>query len=211
MSPHELTTLDPAHLSEVLCAALNGYSIDSARDAFLQIESRFQGLAKTAEGNREFLDAFLPLSGRPEVRSLHLEDALAQCVARLEYLLELAGEGAGAVTDEAILRQIVDSRERGFDLLHALASAPEHGLAAGDLAERLGITPQNLSPLITMFHAQGIVNRSKQGKNAFITLTEAGRALVTDPEPAPRQEPEYMFFRQQRPMKGFAGLFEDAA
>jgi len=160
-------------------------------DAFAQIESRFHR-------TRQFLDDFLPLGGRPEVRSLHVSDLLARCVTRLEHLLELAGDSARTVTEDAILRQIVESRERGFDFILTLASAPEHGLTAGDLAERLGITPQNLSPLITTFHAQGIVNRSKQGKNAFLTLTPAGRALVPAPEPAPKQEPEFMFLR--RPM-----------
>lgn len=201
MTPHDLAAIDPPGLSDFLCAALERQDVDSAKDALAQIESRFH------RGQR-FLDDFLPLAGRAEVRALHLDDPLAQCVARLEHLLELAGDSARVVTEDAILRQIVDSRERGGDLIQALAAAPEQGLTAGELAQRLGITPQNLSPLIAVFHAQGIVNRSRQGKKAFITLTPEGRALLPSPETAPQQEPAYMFL--SRPMGGLAELVRAA-
>lgn len=178
MDPHELRILSAAELSSLFCTALAQKTVTLANDVFTQLESRFHRLSSTAEGSQEFLEGFLVLAGGPEMRSFHISDPLTKCVARLEYLLDMAGERARAITSESSLRQIVASRERGFDLIRALSSAPEHGFTAGQLAARLRITPQNLSPLIRAFHAHGIVDRTQKGKNTFLKLTTDGRRLL---------------------------------
>jgi hypothetical protein len=48
------------------------------------------------------------------------------------------------------------------------------------------ISAQNLSPLITDFHASGVIHRDKRGKSAFVTLTPQGRALLGAQGPAPQ-------------------------
>jgi DNA-binding MarR family transcriptional regulator len=117
----------------------------------------------------------------------------------LEYLLNLAYVRASALDAQAVLRQIVESRERGFDLIRKLATVPEAGITAGDLANAMRISPQNLSPLLTDFHASGVIHREKRGKSVFVTLTPEGRALVDAPDPAPLAVVENRFLKA--PMK----------
>ncbi len=159
------------------------------------MESRFNGQCTTAEGGRQFVEQFLPAVDQPEIRALRLENPLAQIVDRLEYLLEIAGERARATTELSILHQILDSRERGADILRALAEAPNQGINAGDLAKRLKISPSNLSPLLATFHAHGIIDRVRRGRHLFNTLTSQGRALLPHGETAAPQpiEVEFMF------------------
>jgi DNA-binding transcriptional ArsR family regulator len=147
-------------------------------DTFAQLEWRFLRLTATVEGSQEFLDQFFALGASPEVRRLHIDDSRVRCAARLEYFLELAGERARAVTEESLLRQVVESRARGFELIKALATAPQEGLPAGILAKRLRISRSNLSPLIGTFYGYGIIDRRKQGKHVFLSLTLYGRALL---------------------------------
>jgi hypothetical protein len=184
MDPHELAGLASEELSSFFCNSLAKKEVGDLHDAFTELESRFVRVATDVSGSRRFLDAYLPLSVRPEVRALHMRDPLAECVARMEYLLELAGERAREVSGEAVLRQIVGSRKRGFDLIRKLATAPEEGFTLDDLAARMETSPQNLSPLITDFHASGVIHREKQGKSVFITLTPQGRSLLGPSESA---------------------------
>jgi hypothetical protein len=198
VSPHALLALAPADLGTALCNALTTQDLDSARDAFVQVESRFHSLCATPDGSQQFLDQFLPVTDQPEIRALRVADPLVQIVDRLEHLLDLAGERARVTTDAAILHQIVESRERGADLLRILATAPQQGLNAGDLAKRLEITPQNLSPLLATFHAHGIIERTKRGRHVFNTLTAHGGALLPPDEPniPPPPRIDFMFTSQ---------------
>jgi DNA-binding MarR family transcriptional regulator len=190
MNPHELASLSDTELSSLFYKALLQKAIAPAQDAYTRLESRFHRLTTTAAGSQKFLDEFLALAGRREVRSLHIDDPLARCVARLEYLLELAGERARVQTEEATLRQIVASRERGDAFVQALAAAPPQGFTAGELARKLKVTQQNLSPLIRAFHIHGIIDRRQQGKTAFLKLTPQGRALfVSSPARMTNQDP----------------------
>jgi len=190
MNPDQLARLSALELSERLRKSLREKDLAAARDAFVQIQSRFDRLCGTTEGSRRFLDDFLPLVGKAEVRALHVGDAPTQLVARLEHLLELAGIRARAVTEEAVLRQVVDSRDRGLDLLKALAAAPQQGFRASELAGQLRITPQNLSPLLSAFHAHGLVDRSKRGRHVYVALTRQGRALLPEAEAQPAAQPD---------------------
>jgi len=199
MSPHDLARLAPEDLSNFFFNSLVKKEVADLHDAFVELESRFLRVSNDIRGCRDFLDAYLLLSGRPEVRAFHIRDPLVECVARMEYLLELAGARARAVTSEAVLRQIVESRERGFDLIRKLAEAPDEGITAGDLANAMRISPQNLSPLLTDFHASGVIHREKRGKSVFVTLTPEGRALVDAPDPAPLAVVENRFLKA--PMK----------
>src|ERR1022692_4502951 len=113
MNPHELARLAAEELSSFFCNSLIQKDVADLRDAFTEIEARFLRVSADVSGCRQFLDAYLLLSGRPEVRAYHIRDPLARCVDRVEYLLDLAGGRARTVTGEAVLRQIVDSRERG--------------------------------------------------------------------------------------------------
>jgi DNA-binding transcriptional ArsR family regulator len=198
MSPHELARVSPHQLSEFLRKSLMDKDYSSAADAFTQIESRFEQGCSTMDGSRTFVDDFLPLADSPEIRALHVGEVPVRLAARLEHLLELAGTRARAVTDDAVLRQIVDARDRGMDLLKVLAAAPKYCLIAGELAKRLAITPQNLSPLLSAFHAHGLVDREKRSRNVFVTLMRQGRALLpeTEVQPAVREEVEPRFLHE---------------
>ena len=124
MNPYEVVRLTPEGLSSFFCTSLIQKNVADVHDAFMEIESRFLRVSTDVSGNREFLTAYLPLSGLPEVRAFHIRDPLVECVARMEYLLDLAGDRARAVTGEAVLRQIVESRKRGLDLIRNLATVP---------------------------------------------------------------------------------------
>jgi DNA-binding transcriptional ArsR family regulator len=108
---------------------------------------------------------------------LHIDNRLQRCVARFEYLMELAGERARMQTSEETLHQIVESRERGRELIEVLGSAPMQGMIASELATKLGISPANLSPLIRLFNIHGIIDKKQMGKNVFLRLTVQGQAL----------------------------------
>jgi hypothetical protein len=54
-------------------------------------------------------------------------------------------------------------------------------------------SPQNLSPLITDFHASGVIHREKRGKSVFITLAPQGRSLLGSAESAPQAYVENPF------------------
>jgi hypothetical protein len=193
MDPHELAVLTSEKLSSFFSNSLIQKEVGDLHDAFTELESRFLRVAADVSGSRKFLDSYLLLSGRPEVRALHIRDPLAECVARMEYLLELAGERARDISGEAVLRQIVGARKRGFDLIRKLATAPEEGFTLDDLAARMETSPQNLSPLITDFHASGVIHREKRGKSVFITLAPQGRSLLGSAESAPQAYVENPF------------------
>jgi DNA-binding MarR family transcriptional regulator len=178
MNPHELAAMPAAELASHFRHALAQENRTLVSDAFTQLEWRFQRLTATIEGSQEFLDQFFTLGASAEVRRVHVADPLVRCAARLEYLLELAGERARTVTEATILRQIVESRARGYDMIEALAAAPEAGLTAGKLAKHLRISRSNLSPLIGTFYGYGIIDRKKHGKHVFLTLTPQGRGLL---------------------------------
>lgn len=178
MNPQDLTASSASRLCSYLRRALATKDVDAANDALMQVESRFRRMTVTVKGSEKFLDEFLDLGGSTEVRSLNVGDPFIRCAARLEYLLELAGEQARAHTQEATLRQIVTSRERGFDLIRALAAAPEEGLTASKLATRLRISRSNLSPLIGAFYVHGVINRVQRGKHVFIQLTPQGWGML---------------------------------
>ena len=199
MNPHDLAGLSPEAISDVFRKSINENELQTAQDAFSELESRFDQLCGSKEGSRQFLNDYLPLTGSPEVRALHIPDPLARCAAKLEHLLELAGMRARAVDEEAILRQIVDSRERGQDLLNALAAASAQGLQAGELASRLKISPQNLSPILSAFHAHGLLDRTRRGRHVYVTLTRRGRSLASEPKTEPVHV-EYKFLIG--PMRG---------
>jgi len=92
--------------------------------------------------------------------------------------MELAGERARMQSSEETLHQIVESRERGREMLQVLEEAPVQGFTASELAGRMKISPSNLSPLIRLFYVHGVIDRNKLGKNAFLQLTQEGRAVL---------------------------------
>jgi DNA-binding transcriptional ArsR family regulator len=178
MNPHELGMISAQRLCDHFRNAMRRKSVSDTLDAFAQLESRFQRLVATIEGSQKFLDDFLVLSRSSEVRSVHISDPQVRCAARLEYLLELAGQHAHAHTEEETLRQIVGSRERGMDLIQVLAHGPDEGMIAGDLAASLNISKSNLSPLLGAFDIHGIVSRTQQGKHVFVKLTPQARSIL---------------------------------
>jgi DNA-binding transcriptional ArsR family regulator len=177
MNPHEIAALSSTELSTHFRQALAQQNVALALDLFTQVESRFQSYSASKEGSQQFVDEFLALDGSSEVRALHIDNRLQRCVARFEYLMELAGERARMQTSEETLHQIVESRERGRELIEVLGSAPMQGMIASELATKLGISPANLSPLIRLFNIHGIIDKKQMGKNVFLRLTVQGQAL----------------------------------
>jgi DNA-binding transcriptional ArsR family regulator len=177
MNPHEIAALSSTELSTHFRQALAQQNVALALDLFTQVESRFQSYSASKEGSQQFVDEFLALDGSSEVRALHIDNRLQRCVARFEYLMELAGERARMQTSEETLHQIVESRERGRELIEVLGSAPMQGMIASELATKLGISPANLSPLIRLFNIHGIIDKKQMGKNVFLRLTAQGQAL----------------------------------
>jgi DNA-binding MarR family transcriptional regulator len=186
MNPHELAHASPQELSSLFHNSLIKKDENGLRDAFTELESRFLSAFASIDGSGQFVDAYLPLSGLPDVASFHIRDPLMRYVNRLEYLLDLAGERSRSVTTGDVMRQIVKSRKRGSDLIRELAGAPSEGIALEELRAKMAITAQNLSPLITDFHASGIIQREKCGKSVFVTLTPEGRSLLGASESTPQ-------------------------
>jgi DNA-binding MarR family transcriptional regulator len=184
MNPHELAVLSSQELSYNFRQALSRHDVALVLDIFTQVESRFQKYITSKEGSQKFVDEFLALCGSAEVKGLHVENQLQQCITRLEYLLELAGELARAQTSEETLLQIVESRERGPELIEVLGHAPMQGMIASELAEKLGISQPNLSPLIRLFSVEGIIDKRQIGKNVFLRLTGQGRGVLQRIKPA---------------------------
>ena len=195
MSPHELTALSAEELSTFFFNSLIQNQIADLRDALGEIECRFLRMSADARGSSDFLDAFMPLSGRAEVRAMHIYDPQVRSVERLEHLLDLAHQCASAKDAQAVLRQIVGSRKRGFDLVRLLADAPEEGFQIKVLSGKMKISHSNLSPLITDFHASGVIHREASGSSAYVRLTPQGRALLGAAKPAPPTVAEPRFLR----------------
>jgi DNA-binding MarR family transcriptional regulator len=180
MTPHELAALPPAGLADVFRNGLKQKDLSLVEDAFTQLETRFRRMSVNSQGSREFLDQFLNLAACPEVRAVRTRDPFLRIIERMEYLLEVAGDLARAITEEVFLRQVVDSRERGRDIVSALLASEASPPTLGELAAQLETTPQNLSPVIRAFKAQGIVEGSNHGRNVYLKLTQIGSALFTE-------------------------------
>ncbi len=76
-----------------------------------------------------------------------------------------------------------------FQLLHALASAPEHGLRRSELAHRLGVTPSGVTWMLRPLTKRRLVTTSPDPSDArasFAALTENGRRLAADALPTAR-------------------------
>jgi DNA-binding MarR family transcriptional regulator len=178
MNAHELARLSPSSLMDFVCNALENQDVRSVRDGFTQLQARFERKCTSTDGSRQFLEDFVQLAGRREFRKHHTSDPACRFVAQIEHLLDLANVRASSINKQEVLRQIIDSRERGWELINALSAGPKSGLTSADLAGRLNISPQNLTPLVTVFEAQGLVNRTRQGRFIFVTLTSHGHELT---------------------------------
>lgn len=180
MTPHQLAALPPSELAKVFRQALEAKNLSLTEDVFTQLEARFRRMSANTRGSGEFLDQFLDLANCPEVRAVRTKDPFLRVIERMEYLLEAAGDLSRAVTEEVFLRQVVESRERGREIVDALLAAAASQPTLGELAVRLETTPQNLSPVIRAFKAQGIVESSSYGRNVYLKLTPAGCALFQE-------------------------------
>jgi len=104
-----------------------------------------------------------PLSEK-EMRTLEAMTALRQTARLTHQLMDRWAEKHGL-------------SEGRLYVLFALASAPEHQLPLGELAERLDVTPRNITGLIDHLERDGLVERvddSVDRRSTYARLTPAG-------------------------------------
>ncbi|TGY89111.1 transcriptional regulator [Marinicauda algicola] len=81
--------------------------------------------------------------------------------------------------DEAVTRLSALAHETRLKLFRILIAAGPQGLPAGTLAERLGVSPSNLSAHLAILSHAGLVAARRDGRRRIysVDLTEAG-ALI---------------------------------
>ncbi len=193
MDPIELRSLDAAGFCRYLSESIDSQDISGTSGALAELESRFGGASSSAEASARFVEDYLPVTDQPCFRALRIENPLARYAERVEFLIEMAGDRSRQVSGRDLMIQMVDSRRRGRKIVAALVDAPPEGIKTDALAKQLGTTAPNLSPVLALFQAHGIVARGKRGTLVFNSLSQEARAVFAAPEPA--IEPREVIFR----------------
>lgn len=126
----------------------------------------------------EFIMGVLGVLESPEFREVTEAAELQQILCRWKHLDELmdALRQDGDLIDEA--ERLVQSRKHAEQMLALLASVSEEGMKAGELASKLGISPQHLAKLLRELQSQDIIERHSAGKQVYVCLGLAGHLLV---------------------------------
>ena len=77
-------------------------------------------------------------------------------------------------TDPSQTQEAFKRRAFGLPLLRQLVNASEHSLTFGKLMENLKISKRGLSLTLTDFESQGYIERSKRGRNTYVSITIKG-------------------------------------
>ena len=106
----------------------------------------------------------------------YLEDAHPATAGRIAVLHELVRESV-AVADALPVDRLTRKRHV-TDILQALQDAPDGRMHRAALRERTGLKDSNLTRLLNMVTASGLVERHVQGKHVVLELTKAGAATA---------------------------------
>ncbi len=194
MMAGDLLTLPLDELVVVACNALKEKDLPRLRELNTAFHHRFfHELRRGNEASRtEFIRGMLAVLESAGAKQLeHLEE-LPELLTRWAHLDELMDAVRGDVDAVERAREFLGSREHGNALLHQVTEAGAQGIRAGDLAQRLGISPQNLAKLLREFEAADIVERHRVGKNTYVCLGLTGQLLAGRQEPdQPREIPRF--------------------
>ena len=178
-------------LKEKAREALEGKQAESLKGLDDALHMRF--FNEVDHGDQKSRLAFqlgvLSLLETEEARAIPPPSEAQRVAGRWEHLDELMEVFRKPAVDLAEAGRFLKSREHGLRLLEIVAAAGSTGIASGELAERLGITRQQLSSSLADFEEMGIIERIKEGKRVFVSLGLRGQLLAGDREPRPQPGP----------------------
>lgn len=162
---------------------------------------RYRFCTQVRRGNTsskdEFVEHLLGVTESTAAREIEAPTELQRLLCRWEHLEVLldALRADGDLVDEA--ERLVHSRKHAGALLDAVAGATGWGIQAGELAGKLGISPQHLASLLRDLEQQDVVERSKVGKHVYVCPGLVGQQVLnrrqaarSHPVPTVHQEPQ---------------------
>ncbi|MBK5294269.1 MAG: hypothetical protein JJE04_21635 [Acidobacteriia bacterium] len=188
MATSDLYDLSLPELAAHAVVCLGGKDLPALGDVDLVLHQLFFEEAKVGseESRTELIGTLLSIVESGEARAIGRPEAVQGFVTEWAHLIQLAAGFRADVDELTEAKRIVASRWRGESLVQAAAGAGAMGIQLQELAEELGITPQNLSPLVAYFESHDIVVRRRQGQRVFVTLGKAG-LLLEQPKEAERR------------------------
>jgi len=191
MHPSDFFTAPWTELADTALNALKNNDIDTIRHLDTAFHHIFLNQARrgSEDTRNEFVLNLLAITESQEARQKSRPDEIPLVLARWAHLALLTDAfrtGEDAV-EQAV--QAVRSLKHGDRLLGEVARSG--GLPAKDLAARLGISQQGLSPLLRKLEACDVIERRPAGQYVYVCLGLVGQLLL-DREPqvvrAPSEE-----------------------
>jgi hypothetical protein len=182
MNTSQLFVLDPSELAKMAQVALQ----DNNEDLLKHIDFAFHHifLLRSKRGSEksrlQYIDAMLDItqeSGPELLASLPYRQSLLHRWEHLAQLMEAFRHDRDRVAEA---RRLVDSRKWATEIIKELKANLARGepsLKAKDLAKRINITSQGLSPLLNELEQQDIIERHRFGRFVFVSLGLVGQLL----------------------------------
>jgi len=182
MHPSDFFTASWTQLAEAARNALKNNDIETIRHLDTAFHHLFLNQARRGDdaSRNDFVLNLLAITESQEARQKPRPDEIPLVLARWAHLALLsdAFRTAGDAVEQA--SQAVRSLKHGDRLLAEVARSG--GLPAKDLAARLGISQQGLSPLLRKLEACDVIERRPAGQYVYVCLGLVGQLLL-DREP----------------------------
>ena len=163
--------------------AIEKQDLNSLQDLDAAFHYRFQVEARegTEESRTKLIQALLAIFDSKPARQQPRPDEVRTVLVRWEHLDQLTAMFREEYDLAGEARRLIDARKHGWNLLRRLAAGQVSGTSAGELADQLEISPQQLSPLVAEFEALDLVDRHRSGGRTYIRLGLTGHALLEQP------------------------------
>jgi len=185
MDTSQFLVMQPGELAQSARAGLKDNNEDLLKQVDLAFHHIFLVRAKkgTEESRAECIDALLNVTescGREMAPNLTPPQRLLLRWKHLAELMEAFSYDRDRLADA---RRLVNSRNRFPGIIKELTAEVArggHGLTVTALAERAGLTPPGLVPLLNELEQQDIVERHRSGRNVFVSLGLVGQLLAEE-------------------------------
>ena len=145
-------------------------------------ERFFEEVVDGTESTRtQFIQGLLAVLESEVARAIPAPDAIQQLLSHWQHLVKLADGFRRDIDATTEAGRILGTRVRGQALFAVVNAAGVEGIRPRDLAEKLGITQQNLAALLEYLEAHDIVVRRREGGNVYVVLGGAGKLLAGRP------------------------------
>jgi DNA-binding transcriptional ArsR family regulator len=183
MPPADILVAPYPELVAQAIQAIENRDLNSLQDLDAAFHYRFQVEARegTEESRTKLIQALLAILDSKPARQQPRPDEVLAVLVRWEQLDQLTATLREEYDLAGEARRLVDARKHGWNLLRRLAVGQVSGTSAGELAEQLEISPQQLSPLVAEFEALDLVDRHRSGGRTYIRLGLTGHALLEQP------------------------------